>query len=346
MEYKVIAKQNFASLVNNLAREVDVVGVKRKDGKYDFGNITSSDELCLDYDVTVMSPKKYFLPPQETLLKFKLGAEIEVEPVLKAIPLVIIGIHPYDIKAIELLDKAFTITNPDPNYISRRQNTTIIGVDCLNPSPNAFCPSMGTATTETGFDLLLTNIGNDEYVVAIGSTKGEELLNKYAQTRDANEEDLAKRKAAQEAAIAKYQLSLNLPWEELPTLLDKSYDSPYWQTKGESCLSCGSCVMVCPTCFCFDVQDDVELNLTEGERFRRWDGCMLLDFAAVAGGGNFRKDKSARLRHRIYRKGKYIHERYGQMGCVGCGRCATACLASIASPLEAFNALKEEALSG
>jgi sulfite reductase subunit B len=99
--------------------------------------------------------------------------------------------------------------------------------------------------------------------------------------------------------------------------------------------------MVCPTCFCFDVQDDVSLNLEEGERYRRWDGCVLVDFARVATGENFRHDKASRFRHRIFRKGKYVLEKFGRPGCVGCGRCAVACLAEIASPVEAFNAVAE-----
>ena len=101
--------------------------------------------------------------------------------------------------------------------------------------------------------------------------------------------------------------------------------------------------MVCPTCFCFDVQDEVAPSLAEGERYRRWDGCVLADFARVGTGENFRNDKASRFRHRIFRKGKYILERYGLPGCVGCGRCAISCLAEIASPLEAFNAVGEAA---
>jgi len=142
-------------------------------------------------------------------------------------------------------------------------------------------------------------------------------------------------------ALAKYKLSLDVSRERLPKLLEDSYDDPYWESRSETCLSCGSCVMVCPTCFCFDVHDDAALNLREGERFRQWDGCVLVDFAKVATGENFRHDKASRFRHRIYRKGKYILERYGKVGCVGCGRCATACLADIASPVEAFNAIAE-----
>ncbi|MBA7594496.1 Anaerobic sulfite reductase subunit A [subsurface metagenome] len=340
MKYEVITKEDFPSFVNGLLSEIEVVGVKMKEGKFHYDKIKSYDELCLDYDVTLIPPKKYLLPPKETLLKFSLGGAIQVEPSIDATPRVILGVHPYDIKAIELMDAVFSDSNPDANYMERRRNTVIVGVDCRNPSPNAFCPSMGTDTTETGFDLLLTDIG-EQYVVAIGSEKGEELLKKHARTREATEADLAQRKAAQEEALAKYKLSIKAAVEEIPELLEKNYDHPLWEELAAKCLSCGSCTMVCPTCVCFDVQDDLELNLTAGERFRQWDSCMLQGFAKVATGENFREDCTSRLRHRYFRKGNYMLKRYGKLGCVGCGRCIGACLAEIANPVEAYNRLKE-----
>jgi len=342
VENIIIAKQNLGLFVNNLINsETEVIGPNRKNGMFAFEKLTKASEMLLDYDTTLLPPKMYLFPPKETLIKFELGEELEVEPVVETKPMILFGVHPYDIKAIELLDTAFSTTNPDINYLSRREKTTIIGIDCLNPNPNAFCASLGTATTETGFDLMLTDIG-DSYVVAIGSSNGNELLRKYAKTREATQQELTQRDSERQKALARYKVTLNMKPEEIPQLLDNSWDSPLWKERGEKCLSCGSCVMVCPTCFCFDVQDDVSLNLKRGERYRQWDACMLPDFALVAGGGNFRKDREARLRHRMYRKGKYVLERWSKLGCVGCGRCATACLVDIASPAETFNLLKEE----
>ena len=56
---------------------------------------------------------------------------------------------------------------------------------------------------------------------------------------------------------------------------------------------------------------------------------MLKSFAEVAGGENFREHRSARLRHRVFRKGKYMLEMFGKLGCVGCGRCDRHCPAKI-----------------
>ena len=336
----VVTKRSFKNVVENLITTMDVYGVKAKQGKYVFDRINAPDELALDYDITAMPPTVFLFPARETILKFKFGEAGKAEPVVDTTPRVIIGVHPCDIHAIELLDEAFIAINPDPNYIARRQNSLIIGVDDLNPSPKSFAPSMGTHVVENGFDLMLTDIGN-KYMVMIGSQKGADLLVKYAQVTEPTAEDIARQKTVHDEAHAKYKIHLDVPRERVPRMLEDSYDDPYWQARSNTCLSCGSCVMVCPTCFCFDVQDDVALNMKDGQRMRQWDGCMLVDFAKVATGENFRHDKASRFRHRIYRKGKYVLERYGKMGCVGCGRCATACLAEIASPLEAFNAIAE-----
>jgi NAD(P)H-flavin reductase/CheY-like chemotaxis protein len=334
----VVSKSDFKNLVNNLIKSMDVYGVKSKRGKYVYDNISKADDLALDYDITVTPPTMYLLPARETILKFKIGNGDKPEPVTDKTSRVIIGVHPYDVRAIEMLDEAFMSTNPDPDYIARRQNTLIIGVENLNPSPKSFASSMGTHIAENTYDLMLTDLGS-RYMVAIGSKKGADLIKKYTSAHEPTADDIAIQKTLLDEALNKYKLHLDVPRERLPKLLEDSYDDPFWQTRSEKCLSCGSCVMVCPTCFCFDVQDDVALNLKEGQRVRQRDACMLVDFAKVATGENFRHDKASRFRHRIYRKGKYVLERYGRMGCVGCGRCAVACLAEIASPVEAFNAI-------
>jgi len=145
---------------------------------------------------------------------------------------------PYDIKAVELLDAVFMSTNPDPKYIARRRNTIIIGVDCLDPSPKSFALSMGADLTETGFDLLLTDIGTD-YIVTVGSKEGAEHVAKNAQLRKPTGDGIAKQKAAREKALAKYKLSLDAASERLPKLLEGNYDDPYWGSRSASCLSCG-----------------------------------------------------------------------------------------------------------
>lgn len=338
--YASLHKKAFDEFLSSLMRTMTVYGVTKHNSKFAFNRIVNPKDIVLDYDVTLLPPKKYLLPQVETLMQFKLGKSFEVSPSYERDQGIIVGVHPDDLTAIELLDQAFIKSQPDQFYIARRENTAIIAVDNLHPSSTAFCPSVGTAIRESGFDLLLTDLG-EQYVVTIGSAHGKRLLEEHAEATSASDIEVLAAKSEQAKALKRYQNTLTVPISEIPKILDKNYDSKYWERKAENCLNCGSCVMVCPTCFCFDIHDEVAVDLSEGERRRQWDGCVLTDFAKVASGENFRHNRGSRLRHRMFRKGKYVFERYGALGCVGCGRCVTACLPDIASPLKVFNELKE-----
>ena len=111
--------------------------------------------------------------------------------------------------------------------------------------------------------------------------------------------------------------------------MDRSYDHPAWEESAAECVGCGTCNLVCPTCYCFNVEENVDLSVTTGSRERHWDGCMLRKFSEVAGGEVFRESLASRQRHRIFRKFKYISDQTGQPWCVGCGRCTAYCTAKI-----------------
>jgi sulfhydrogenase subunit beta (sulfur reductase) len=112
-------------------------------------------------------------------------------------------------------------------------------------------------------------------------------------------------------------------------ILEMEYESKVWEDLGERCLSCGACSHVCPTCYCFDVQDEVALGTRAGERVRVWDSCLLKNHALVAGGENFRASRASRVKFRYYHKQRGFVAEYGRPSCVGCGRCIVACPAAI-----------------
>ncbi len=338
---KTINKKELKLFVDKLIKDetFEVIGVKSKGERFSFDVLDSSDELHLDYDITILPPKKYFLPQYEKLMGFNLQESFDVEDNLVSQKRIIIGMHPYDIIALEQMDKVYLDTQEDDFYKKRRENTLIIGVDIQNVSKRSFAASMNTNTTDSGFDLLLTLIG-DKYAVTIGSKKGEKLLDKYAKTNNAQESDIKKIKQTRDQISKKYKKEIKIKEvDKWAKLLSANYENSIWDKKSGKCMECGSCTMVCPTCYCYDVQDNVSLNLEEGERIRTWDGCLLHDFTAVAGGEVFRDDISERYRHRFYRKGNYLPARYGFIACVGCGRCAIACLPDIADPCDLINDL-------
>jgi len=109
--------------------------------------------------------------------------------------------------------------------------------------------------------------------------------------------------------------------EALSPLLEEGYDHPIWQELGETCLGCGTCTLVCPSCYCFNVEDRLSLDLEGGERLRTWDSCQFDQFTRLSGGAEARADQADRQRHRFFRKYKYLWEKHHRVACVGCGRC-------------------------
>ncbi len=294
--------------------------------------------MFLEYSTTILPPKKYFFPPTEMLFQFKLGDTPSLSKSSDAPRRVLFGVHPCDIHATWLLDAAMTKGNVDTSYTERRNNSIVVGMDCLKPcDDHAFCKSMGTHTVTKGFDLMLTDVG-DALIVEIGTPDGEKLIRDFEPARDITYNYRTKLKAVQRKKDESFPERLDVPSSYLPQLLQDSEDSLIWDVLGEKCLSCGSCNLVCPTCYCFNVLDDIDLGLEQGARYRQWDACVLKGFAEVAGGENFRKKASNRQRHRFFRKGKYLAEKFGKLGCVGCGRCSRSCLVHI-DPVEVYNQL-------
>ena len=288
---------------------------------------------------TALPPRKYVLPTKETLFDYAWDGAVSVNPRLDAEQVVLFGVPPCDLSALSLLDVIFAADHRDGHYFSRRERLLIIGKDCQAPCDDyAFCASMGTLEAADGYDLFLTDIG-DSYYIRIGTPAGKELVERLAATREAVYEDRARLREANKVRDESFENKLDTSPEQLPALLAESFDSLLWEVLGEKCLSCGSCNLVCPTCYCFDIHDTISLDLKGGERYRDWDSCQLHEFAMVGTGESFRESRAMRQKHRFYRKGKYIMERYGRTACVGCGRCARNCLAEI-NPVEVYNQLK------
>jgi formate hydrogenlyase subunit 6/NADH:ubiquinone oxidoreductase subunit I len=105
------------------------------------------------------------------------------------------------------------------------------------------------------------------------------------------------------------------------------------------CLGCGACAYVCPTCACFDIQDEGTGN--KGTRVRCWDSCAFSLFTLHTSGHNPREEQTERWRQRILHKFLYMPERQQVYGCVGCGRCSRGCPVDM-NILEHLKKIKED----
>ena len=337
MSLKIIEKGSMAEFVSSMLQQYEVVGPLAKENQFAFGPLADYGQLRLDYNTTILPPKKYLLPQEEVLLKFQTDT-LSATPVFDARPRVIFGMHTCDIHALKLLDAVFAKDNPDEHYLKRRAAAVVVGVECLTPcDEHSFCKSMNTLSAADGFDLHLIDLGH-AYAVEVGTSAGEALLSGHATARVAAQEDVTLMNKVLSDKWPRFPYKLDFDGSELPALMAVSYKSAVWEDLDKRCLACGSCNLVCPTCYCFNVKDNITLDGKAGERVRVWDSCQLDEFARVGTGENFREKRSQRQRHRFFRKGKYIPDMHGELGCVGCGRCARACLVDI-TPVGVWNEL-------
>ena len=344
MLFRIISKAQWAELVDVMLESYQVVGPKQvavdKDGKpiHQYLPVTKADEIDLGYETTEYSAKTYFLPFCENLSTFRFEDDDWHQSLRYRLkPRALIGLHACDINALLRLDKVFTRDLfPSPYYQARRKNTFIVGID-HEPCEGGFCRSVDADTVTHGFDLFLTDLG-DRFFVAIDSDRGFLALQKIG-AREITDED------TQDYLEARHQISQafapDLDTHNLANLLDIEFDSEVWKKWGNKCLSCGSCAMSCPTCYCYGVSERIDMDNQGGEKVKQLYSCNCVDFASVAGGHNFRPDRETRLKYRYYHQHRGFVETYEAPMCVGCNRCGRVCLAGI-NPPEIIADLQDE----
>jgi ferredoxin len=252
-----------------------------------------------------------------------------------------VGVRPCDLSAIHVQDRVFFRENwSDPIYRTRRQSAFILAVNCTHPGGTCFCASLGTGPKATsGFDLNMTEL-EDMFLVEVGSEAGRMVI---AGLPFQPASAFLMQNASRLLDDARKKMGRELPNpEELPDLLLNNLEAPLWDEVAQRCLSCTNCTQVCPTCFCWDVQDKPNLTGDVSVRERVWDSCFNPDYSYVAG-GNTRPSTRARYRQWLTHKLGSWHHQFGVLGCVGCGRCITWCPAAIDITAEVANLRKEAA---
>ncbi|MDR2934909.1 MAG: 4Fe-4S dicluster domain-containing protein [Candidatus Adiutrix sp.] len=328
-EYTVKDKLSFLKAAAGSGRRL--LAPSSKDGRVRLAEVTP-DRVAFDYLNTHLSPKDAFFPQTEKMLAFhkdaaKPGAFVYQPLGLDKIqPTVVFGLRPCDARGLAVCDRVFQNDRfTDPYWKTKYEGAVKIGLACQAPGPNCFCTAVGGSPFgEDGLDVLAFTKGEglglktltpagDEFLKGLsglesGGAAGEmDGLKKAAESRLPGPLDLAKAQAA--------------PVMEI-------YNQPHWKETADRCLNCGTCTFFCPTCHCFDIQD--EENERGGVRMRNWDTCMSWLYTIHGSGHNPRPTKTERVRQRFMHKLKYIPlKQGGACGCVGCGRCVQHCPVNI-----------------
>ncbi|MDI6758468.1 MAG: 4Fe-4S dicluster domain-containing protein [Candidatus Omnitrophota bacterium] len=341
MKYAVIKKEDLNLWVKHLMKKAKLYAPKRKENLFVFRQVKDASEICLSYIPTILPPKKYYFPQKEKLLKFNINPFLTSKAIEGFEDFILFAVHTCDIAGIQCMDVVFRDGPEDPNYLNRKDKMTIIGIECLQYcDEHANCVSMGNHVPRGGYDLMMIEL-SEKFILHINSEKGEKLVSSLDYIKEADEKDMISLERLREAKkkMFKEEFSGSLP--EIYEVFDKRFNSSVWKDIAKQCVACGNCTAVCPTCYCFDVIDEVELSLNKGTRYRMWNSCLMDDFAKVAGGEDFRKGRDARQRHRYYRKFKYPVDKFNRYFCTGCGRCTRSCMAGI-KLVETVNSLLKE----
>lgn len=248
-------------------------------------------------------------------------------------PCCIVGVKACDLKGFKVQDFVFKDHDyQDPFYLAARADNLIISSDCTCAIETCFCLALGIKPyPQEDFDINLSQISGG-FVVLSGSTKGEDLIKNNPDLfkappggADRQVEDVRMRVSKE---VDKNIRDNNIPHQDaLKGAMERQYKSDIWEDEAKTCVECGACNTICPTCHCFLLYDQKDAGRME--RFRIWDSCLVKDFAKVAGGANPRPKLWMRLRNRFEKKFDFFPKVAGVYACTGCGRCISACPAKI-----------------
>jgi ferredoxin len=321
---KKVKKQEIAKLLGQWQKDFTVFVPSKESGTAEMAVWDGKDTGFSDwYRNTVIPPKANFLLNMEKLFGFrKDGGSYKLEtPAAGDRQQLIFGIRPCDAKAIAIIDMVFKDAYEDKYYLSRRQNSLLIGLGCLKPYDSCFCTSLGFGPAAAAdVDVMLTDIG-DSLIIEEVTDKGRELVAKTNDLEEAGKEDLNRAAEVKDSAARK--VTRKIDTKEIASRLPAAFENKeFWEKTAAKCVSCGICTFLCPTCYCFDIND--EMLRGNGARYRNWDSCSFPVYTRMPA-ENPREEKWRRVRQKVNHKYSFYPVLFDTIACTGCGRCIRLC---------------------
>jgi formate hydrogenlyase subunit 6/NADH:ubiquinone oxidoreductase subunit I len=328
---KLIRKQSLEKLYNKLTADRKVYApVTAADKQVEYKYNPGFADVTFDHIRSTLSVKNVVFPKVENLFFYTNSrTESTISEIdLNKIPEVVLwGAHPCDTSALDTLRSIFCWDITDEFFLKRLEKLTVIGLSCHQSDQYCFCTSTGLSPNSSkGSDILLSGLQNGDYHADILTEKGKNIVNSSPELFEVISDG--------KEIIA--EVKQKFSHEKVTEKLAGAFEHPFWVANSLRCIGCGACAYVCPTCACFDIQDETKGN--NGKRYRSWDSCGFSLFTLHTSGHNPREVQSQRWRQRIMHKFSYMPERNKSLGCVGCGRCSSGCPVdmNIAEQLEAL----------
>ena len=308
MAYFELRKRELGNLIGILSRASEVYAPISREGVTNFEKVTGDEKIAL-HEHSYLPLKRFFFRPRETLFEFR-GQGLKVPPASKK-RRIIIGAKRCDLNSIKRQDVMFMFETRDPYYARERERTLLIGYHCKRAYDEyCFCGSM---ELEDCHDLMIYDRG-PILLFEAATKKGDEFIRRhhtfFRKTSKVPRPD--------ERVIKGADRLKNRD-------ISSSYDSAKWKQGVDLCLSCGACTALCPSCYCFTIDDENNMDLASGKRTRTHASCQVKSFTRVAGGHVFRESRESRFKHRIYHQLQWFKDRHGTNLCTGCGRCIRHC---------------------
>jgi sulfhydrogenase subunit beta (sulfur reductase) len=319
MQYKCIKKEEWDKTVEQLLLSYTIFACVENEYGLDYELIRPADIIKISYNKPkpATSLKSFFLPVKENVTSEK-GEEK---------PRIIMGIPNCDIEGLCLLDDIYLDNEfNDVFYRNRRENTLLIASDCFGIQEHCHCLSYNIKPySETHADLSVINL-DETIILRILSTKGEEFINKFLTTSSLEDNTfiplIEMEHSATEALLTK--TNNGLPDYKNTGILIKGSKADIWEKFSATCVSCGACTTICPTCTCFLLIDKPGF-----EKVKQMDTCQYPGFERVAGGEDALFELYNRFKNRYMCKYVWKPEKFSSLACTGCGRCIESCIGKI-----------------
>ena len=322
-----IEKAKFKQFIDNLRKNFTVLAPVADGQITVFREVQSAADIVSNHQNTNTSPKKIFFPQTETLFGYDEDGIHTPESNHK--PYAVWGVRPCDAKSFTLLNAVFGTAKQKPEnqdfqdslWKEKYDDALIFGLACNTPATTCFCHWFdGGPFAKEGFDIFAVDDGEAFYFESV-SEKGATCISKLNDQVQATDDDVERINELKKEAESLLNESMDL--KSLNDQLSKMWDEPIWEMISAKCINCAACTFTCPTCHCFDVQDEGKRK--RGKRIRIWDSCMFPIFTKEASGHNPRSLSKERVRQRVMHKFSYFMDNYGEFLCTGCGRCVRVC---------------------